>query len=423
MFLLRFTNLILLFFSVLVPVLLTYLALGSDTYSNMLALSCGVSAFCLMATNQFLATRPPLIERWMGGLDQLYFAHKWIGISILILISGHNFIGMDLGGDVVTRGTANLAAEVAEFVFPVLVVLLSISFIKRVPKLPFEIPYQFWRFSHRFLGVIFIVLVFHQFFVKAPIETNSVLSTYLQFAALIGVASFLYTQFGAFFRRRRFVVSKVERHPAATIVEATSKGRGIRPKPGNFAFISVGRKGLREPHPFTISQVKDDGTLQFSIRGLGDFTRHLRNAISEGDTIKIEGGYGRFDYTRGGDRQVWVAGGIGVTPFLAFVDTITQSNARDIHLFYCVRNEEEAVGLDRIKAAALRSPKFNFTLFESKRDGRFGADQLIEISSVDPADASFWFCGPSPMRLAIEAGLHKAGKSPKGVHFEKFEFR
>ncbi len=416
-------NGVLLFLGVVMPVSLTYLALGSDTYSNMLALSCGVTAFCLMAINLFLATRPPFIERWIGGLDQLYFTHKWIGISVLILIFAHNFVGMDLGGDVITRGTANLAAEVAEFVFPVLVVLLSISFLKRLPKLSFEIPYQIWRWSHRLVGVIFMVLVFHQFFVKAPIEANSVLSSYLQWAALIGVASFLYTQFGAILRRRGFVVSRVEKHPAATIVEAEPKGRGIKARPGNFAFISVGRKGLREPHPFTISQVKDDGTVQFSIRGLGDFTKKLRDGIQTGDSIRIEGGYGRFDFTHGSDKQIWVAGGIGVTPFLAFADTIKAENIRDIHMVYCVRSGQEAVGLDRIKAAAARSPKFQFTLFESASGGRFNAEKLIALSSVDPATASLWFCGPAPMRVGLQDGLKAAGKNPKGVHYEKFEFR
>lgn len=416
-------NIVLFFLGVLLPVTLTYLALGSDTYSNMLALSAGVSAFCLMALNLFLATRPPLIERWIGGLDKLYFSHKWIGISVLVLIFVHHFVGMDLGGDVISRGTARLAAEVAETVFPFLVVLLSISFVKRLPKLPYEIPYQLWRWSHRLVGVIFFALVFHQFFVKAPIEANTILSSYLQIAALVGILSFLYTQFGAILRRRSFVVSGVEKHPAATIVEASPKGRKINARPGNFAFISVSRKGLREPHPFTISQVNDDGTLQFSIRGLGDFTRRLRENIQNGDTIRVEGGYGRFDYTRGSDQQIWVAGGIGVTPFLAFVDSIQDSNSRDIHMFYCVKSKEEAVGLDRIIAASDRNPRFKFTLFESQSDGRFDAAKLTALTHIDPTKASLWFCGPTPMRTALVAGLKAAGKSPKGVHYEKFEFR
>lgn len=417
-------NAALVFVSVILPAFLTYVALASDTATNILALSCGVVAFTLMATNLFLATRPPIVERLMGGLDQVYFAHKWIGISVLILAVGHEGIGMDLDGSVLTRGTASLAKEVAEFVFPVLIVLLSISFIKRIPKLPFEIPYQFWRMGHRLLGVVFMALVFHQFFVKAPVEANSLLSSFLQIAAITGVLSFLYTQFGAFFRRRKYTISSVEKHPAATIIEATPVGGfKIKPRPGNFAFLSIKRKGLREPHPFTISQARDDGTIQFSVRGLGDFTKYLRDNVQVGDAMTIEGGYGRFDYRRGNNQQIWVAGGIGVTPFLAFCDSIKEDNQQRIHFYYCVGKEEEAVGLERIKAAAGRSDKFSYTLFVSANEGRFSAKYIMENAPIDQATSSLWFCGPGPMREAIVGDLKKAGKTPQGVHYEKFEFR
>lgn len=417
-------NTVLVLIGAIIPAFLTYVALASDTATNILALSCGVVAFCLMATNLFLATRPPIIERLMGGLDRVYFAHKWIGISTLILAIGHETIGMDLDGDILTRGTASLAKDVAEFVFPVLIVLLSISFIKRIPKLPFEIPYQFWRMSHRLLGLVFMALAFHQFFVKAPIEANSALSSYLQFAAIIGVVSFIYTQTGALLRRRKYQVTSVEKHVAATIVEATPIGRRrIKPRAGNFGFISINRKGLREPHPFTISQARDDGTIQFSIRGLGDFTKFLRNNIQVDDAISIEGGYGLFDYTRGNNQQIWVAGGIGVTPFLSFVDSINEDNQRSIHLYYCVAKKEDAIGLDRIIAATNRSDKFGYTLHLSSNEGRFSADYLAKNSPIDAGASSLWFCGPAPMRQAIVTGLKKIGKSPKGVHYEKFEFR
>lgn len=417
-------NILLVFVSAIIPAFLTYVALASDTVSNTLALSCGVVAFCLMATNLFLATRPPIIERVMGGLDQVYFAHKWIGISTLVLAIGHETIGMDLDGDILTRGTASLAKDVAEFVYPILIVLLSISFIKRIPKLPFEIPYQFWRMSHRLLGLVFMALAFHQFFVKAPIEANSILSSYLQLAALIGIVSFFYTQLGAIFRRRKYEISSVEKHPAATIIEAKPKKKfKINPRPGNFAFLSIARKGLREPHPFTISQARDDGTIQFSIRGLGDFTKYLRDNVEVGDAVTIEGGYGRFDYRRGSNQQIWVGGGIGITPFLAFCDSIKNDNQRIIHLYYCIGKEDEAVGLERIKAAAERSDSFTYTLYVSANEGRFSANQIVENSPVDASASSLWFCGPGPMREAIVADLKKAGKTPKGVHYEKFEFR
>ena len=423
-YLLNLINITLLFIGVIVPLFLTYVATASETFSNIIALSCGVVAFCLMATNLFLATRPLILEQMIGGLDKLYFVHKWIGISIFILAIAHKTIGMDLDGVILTRGTASLAKEVAEITFPILIGLLLLSFIKRIPKLSYEIPYQFWRMGHRLLGLVFIALVFHQFFVKAPVEADSFLSVYLMIAAIIGIISFLYTQLAASLRRRKYKITSVEKHPAATIIEATPLQKfKIKSRPGSFAFLSIARTGLREPHPFTISQARDDGTIQFSIRGLGDFTRRLREEAQVGDEITIEGGYGKFDYRRGSDKQIWVAGGIGITPFLAFCDDLKEDCKHVVHLYYCVGKSDEVVGLDRIDAAAERSDKFQYTIHVSADAGRFSAKHIIESASINPNASSLWFCGPAPMREAIIKDLKKIDKSPLGVHYEKFEFR
>jgi predicted ferric reductase len=409
---------------VVIPATLTYLAVAPDVLPNHLAMACGVVAYCLMSLNLFLATRPIIIEKWIGGLDQLYFSHKWIGISVFVLIFGHKFIGIDIEGLELTRDTSRIAKEVAEFTFPILVVLLLLSIAKRIPKLQYEIPYQYWRISHRLIGIVFLAFTFHQFFIKSPIEDASILYYYLQFAALVGVLSFMYTQLFVLFRRRKYEITSVDILPAATIIEAKPKSnRIIKTQPGNFAFISISRKGLGEPHPFTISQSREDGTLQFCIRGLGDFTKKIRDTVKTGDPISVEGGYGRFDFRRSKNDQIWVAGGIGITPFLAFADSLTDDCARRIHLYYCVKKEEEAVGLERLKAAAARFSKFDYTLFISERDGRFSSENIISNSNVDPANSTFWFCGPSPMRKSILSGLKKAGRKPLGVHYEKFEFR
>ena len=411
---------------------LIVIAAGNASLQSVAALCAGASAFSLMAINLFLATRPPVFEGLAGGLDRLYQVHKYTGISILALVLFHEGVGMDLRGQIVAQGLARISVEVAEVVFPILVVLLLISFIKRAPqalirKIPFLnrdlIPYGLWRWSHRLLGVLFIALTFHQFFVKVPFNMNALASQYLLIMAALGIVSFLYTQVLAIYRRRPYDITHVERHPAATIIDAKPRGRGIRPRPGAFAVISIKRRGLREPHPFTISKTGPEGEVQFSIRGLGDYTRRLRDLVQVGDKMTVEGGYGRFNYANGKQQQLWVAGGIGITPFLAFADSLTADESRNIKLVYCVNKPEEAVGLDRLRAAEQRYDGFELDLHVSKTDGRLTAQVLADKAPFDLKTAGLWFCGPAPMRAAILSGLRKMGKYPASVHFEEFEFR
>lgn len=414
-----------LFFGALLPCFLVLLGAGRADLQSTLALAAGASAFSLMAINLLLSTRPRGLEAMVGGLDQLYRLHKWTGIAILPLILFHAEVGMDLEGQIVAQGLAKTAAEIAELAYPPLLVLLLLSWIKRFPKLRRDLlPYHLWRWTHRLLGVVFLVLSLHQLFVKVPFNANANIALYLNAMVLLGLASFVYTQFLAPFRPRRYQVEAVEKHPAATIITARPKrGKGLRARPGAFAVISFGRKGLREPHPFTLSQIAEDGQLQFSIRGLGDYTRRLRNELSVGDSMTVEGPYGQFDYRRGPQQQVWLAGGIGITPFLAFADALAPEDTRRIAMVYCVNKREEAVGLDRLEAARDRCKGFQFDLHVSSEHGRLDSAKLEKTLPHDIAASGFWFCGPAPMRESILKGLKASGKKPKRVFFEEFEFR
>ena len=418
-------NVFIILCGVVVPSLLVVLGAGNSNTQSVLALCAGASAFSLMAINLFLATRPRFVEPVFGGLDRLYKAHKWIGVSLLPLLLFHKFVGMDLDGRIVASGLAKTAVDIAKISFLILMPLILLSWLKRLPKMRRDLlPYNIWRIGHRLMGVVFIALALHQLFVRVPFGGNSMPAQYLNLMAIIGIVSFLYTQFLAPFRPRSFVVSNVEAHPAATIIDAAPTRRGFaKLQPGGFGVISFAKKGLREPHPFTISRIGDDGSLQFSIRALGDYTGRVRAGVAVGDRMTIEAGYGGFDYRRGEDSQVWLAGGIGITPFLTFADSLNEGNKRNITLIYCVGKAEEAVGLDRLHAAQARTDGFKLHLHVSEDAGRMDAKKLVAIVPYEMTNAGFWFCGPAPMREAMIKDLKAMTKAPRSVHFEEFEFR
>jgi predicted ferric reductase len=286
-----------------------------------------------------------------------------------------------------------------------------------------EIPYHLWRQSHRFIGVFFIMISFHQFFIKRPFEGTALLANYINLFMVLGILSFAYTQFVAFTKRRRYEVTSVERLPSATVIEAKPVSSPIRAKPGQFGFLSFSQSGLREPHPFTIAGLGADGTVRFAIKPLGDYTKRLRKMAEVGDRILVEGGYGRFNSARGGEKQVWLAGGIGVTPFLAMADALKSDHGRQIHLVHCVRDANEAVRAETLAEKASQVPGFSFVLHDSAAAGRIDAERLAASAPFDLNGADLWFCGPPPLREAIVKGLRKAGRRLKRIEFERFEFR
>ena len=403
--------------------LLAVPAVSHTNAGTTFSLMASSMAFTGMAIAQFMATRPPLVERLFGGLDRIYRMHRRVGIAVLALILVHYVLTPDFKGLALTAGLNELAASAGEYAFYGLVFLLVLSIVKIIPKTKIEIPYHVWRLTHRFIGLLFILVAFHQAFIKRPYDGTVMLATYLNIFAVIGMASYLYTQLFPWLRTRTYEVFNIERHEGATIVSARPVGRPLKAKAGQFGFFRVNKPGLREPHPFTIAGMEEGGTVRFAIKPLGDYTRALRDGLAVGDRLKLEGGYGQFNHRRGGKKQIWLAGGIGVTPFLAMAGRLKGDEGQDIHMIYCVRDRGEAIGLDIFAAQAEKLANFSFTLHDSKADGRLDAAKLAASSRVDPAGADLWFCGPPMLRKAIEKGLKEIGKSPRRVEYEQFEFR
>ena len=394
---------------------------GLTTWTSLAASS---TAFVAMSLNLFLATRPSFLEPLFGGLDRMYRFHRFLGMTALALILVHYFLKPNFRDGLILSPILNSLANTAgKWGFYGLVALIAFSLFKRIPFTKIEVPYQLWRNSHRFIGIFFILIAFHFFFIKRPFTGDVLLAGYLTIFALLGLGSYLVTQVVPFLRRRGYEISDIIHLPAATILEAKPVGWPVKARPGQFGFIHLNRPGLREPHPFTIAGRGEDGSLRFAIKPLGDFTRRLRETAQKGDRMRVEGGYGHFVHTRGGDRQLWLAGGIGITPFLAMAASLKPDERRQIHLVHVVKDAKEAVDDAVLFAKAQEIGNFSFVLHDTTASGRIDADKLRAGVPFELSGADLWFCGPPPLREAIVNGLRKAGCRLRRVEFERFEFR
>lgn len=404
------------------------LALREGTgYGLVNAISIGAGSVSLVAMSLclVLAARPTILEPAFGGLDRMYHVHKWLGITALGAMILHEQLEPHFGRWVRETAVGEFGGELGEAAYYALLALIVLSWVKRVPLLGWEIPYHLWWFGHRLTGAVFALALLHAQLVDMPIGRGGPLFLIVNILGAIGIASYLFIEFiAARWRRRNYGVVAVERQPGATRLVLHPKGRPMRWRPGQFAFLSAPSAGLREAHPFTIAGSPDrDGGVLFLIKPLGDWTRRLPDRLRPGDTVKIEGPYGRFDFRKGGKRQVWIAGGVGVTPFLAWVQSLSESDALRVHLFYCVRTAREAIGLDLLKDAARLFPFFTFDLVVTGEEARLDARRVADRTPFPAGGADFFFCGPVTLRHAILKGLTSLGIVPRRVFFELFEFR
>ena len=201
-----------------------------------------------------------------------------------------------------------------EWAFYAAALLIALALIK-------YFPYRFFYKTHRLLAVTYLVLVFHAV----------VLTEFSYWTSLIGVvmslllASGTYAAIVVLLRRvgaDRQVQGKIvslQYYPGVRVLETRVEVPHGWPghKPGQFAFKTS--DSFEGAHPYTIASGWNDKDrrITFVIKELGDHTSRLREKLHVGQDLKIEGPYGCFDFDNGQPRQVWIGGGVGITPFIA----------------------------------------------------------------------------------------------------------
>ena len=99
-----------------------------------------------------------------------------------------------------------------------------------------------------------------------------------------------------------------------------------------------------------------DRRLRVSIKAAGDYTRELHDNLKAGTPAKLAGPYGAFDYRDGGHDQIWIAGGIGVTPFLSWIRALDGTFDHTVDFFCSVSHQSDVLYLDEIEAARHSTP-------------------------------------------------------------------
>src|SRR5690606_7728074 len=269
-----------------------------------LSLGSGIAAMSLMAAAAVLGARWKWVESAFGGLDRVYEAHKWLGVWALVFTAIH-FIFR--AGDAEWQTAAILAlprpasrlVRQLSLVALVLIVLLALNR---------SIPYRVWRWWHKLSGPLFLVVVAHWLSSRSPVPLLSLPGLWLAGLSALAVVAATYKLllYPALSQHAEYRLQSVSRNDSAVHLELAPVGRRIRFVPGQFALLSFKCDGLREPHPFTIaSAARDDGSIAFMVRALGDYTTRLVEEARPGLTAEVYAPFGRFQRASDGSTEIW----------------------------------------------------------------------------------------------------------------------
>ncbi|HRO59263.1 MAG TPA: ferric reductase-like transmembrane domain-containing protein [Burkholderiaceae bacterium] len=396
----------------------------------------GFLAICCMAIAMILAARPVRLEPLLGGLDQFYRLHKRLGVAGALFGLAHWLLEIvpkwmvgqgwlsrpNRGGaggskQVPFESWHDPAKELGEWGLYLILALVVVALWKRVP-------YRHFARLHRLTPVAYLLLVFHSI-VFIPLDWWR--SAAGPFAALLmagGVFAAILSLIGriGFSRRALGHVESLRRHEDRVLeVHCQLETPWGGHESGQFVFATFHPN--EGAHPFTVvSSWAGDGHLVLAIKGLGDYTKELPDRLAAGDAVVIEGPYGRFNFEGPRERQIWVAGGIGITPFISRMEQLARgsSRRRPVDLFYSTNEPGEPL-MTILRDLAARTG-VTLHVVVPPRDGYLTADRLSQ-AVAEPHKAEVWFCGPNAFGDSLRKGLERLGLPTNCFHQEAFEMR
>lgn len=401
------------------------------SFLELLADNFGLLGFTILSLQFVIAARLRWVE-WPFGLNMLFRFHRAMALFAGVLLVSHPLL-MVLDGetDLVLKFEAAWPIQLGRLTLVVLLAVIVTSLCWRAVRLRFEQ----WRASHNVLTPTLLLLgATHGLFAGDDLNTWPMRMIW---AGLLTAAAAAYGYHKFLWHRRTqawYEVSEVvqEAHDTWTLVlKPVGQDVAFSYLPGQFHFITLHRAGRPpEEHPFSISSSPGDPrVLASTIKESGDFTQTIKDT-QPGDRALVRGPYGRFSHLLmpPAERLVFVAGGVGITPFISMLRYMRDTGDwRPTVLLYANKTQQDILFRAELHAIADQSRGHVQVIHILSRPdnvwpgerGRLDVECLRKYASPVKMNR-FFVCGPPPMIQSVVSLLADAGVDSESIHREVF---
>lgn len=366
---------------------------------NILAL-CGWFLFALAF---FLALRAPGLARLLGGLAAQHRIHHYTGLGSAGLLFMHG--SFELISDPDTALTWSdpflVCAWIAMFF---LLAAVALSFSSRIP-------HRLWMWLHWSLAAAWILGFLHgnAFLQPEPFDQVVFIAGSLLATGSIAAALMLKAWHGP------WVVQTVKRlGPVLHEIELVPSARRARTfRAGTIVFAKLPRPFSAVWHPFSVASCRFDPAVRLLVKSAGRDTDHIEE-LKPGDKVDLLGPFVEFRPQTG--EQVWIAGGVGVAPFLGMTRCLDYTRGQRVRLFVFHTKEEPALTRE-------------FNDFKNRHAG-FDWQQAVEaglpnfqnvLKARDELhNPEYFICGPKAFMKSARKFLTENGVSQTKVKTEEY---
>jgi ferredoxin-NADP reductase len=136
------------------------------------------------------------------------------------------------------------------------------------------------------------------------------------------------------------------------------------------------------------------------------------NQVKIGDVVDITPPKNHFPLSHRARHHVFIAGGIGITPFLAMMEDVT-TKKQSFELHYAARSRDLCAFYDQIQS---QFPSSRFYFSEEGAKNKL-SPKVLRNQNVG---THVYICGPSSMIQEYSIRAKSFGYSKNSIHFEQF---
>lgn len=197
---------------------------------------------------------------------------------------------------------------------------------------------------------------------------------------------------------------------------------------GQYVSLTVSINGRRHSRCFTVSGTENGcPTITIQANEGGIVSNWANESAWTGDIVELSAAAGDFVLPATlPQRFLFIAGGSGITPIRALVDTLAAQNfSGPVDVLYYVPAKTDAIFLSQLRAVTTISSNIKLHLVTTREQekgqlsGHFCVDHLAAITA-DLASTAAYVCGPAGLIEAVEDHWNSAGLAAQ-LTLERFQ--
>ncbi|MCF8331765.1 MAG: hypothetical protein K9H84_04875 [Bacteroidales bacterium] len=217
-------------------------------------------------------------------------------------------------------------------------------------------------------------------------------------------------------KAQKIIIKTIEKITHDTLRIVTEKPENYFFEPGQATEVSIDKEGWREEgRPFTFTSLPEDNYLEFTIKTYPekDGTTDKLLDLKAGDKLIVKDIFGAITFQ---GKGTFIAGGAGITPFIAIFRKLHKENKLDGNkLFFSNKTSDDIILKEELEDY-LGSNFINILSKEKTGDYFYGRiDEAFLKEHVNNLKQKFYLCGPWDMVDELQENLKKMGVDENNI--------